>query len=249
MSKTLKIILGGFLGLGLVAYLGVAFFLGSIVKAGVNNFGPKLTQTKVELASANLSPLSGSGTLSGLSVGNPKGWSDGQAFFLGKVHVDLEPFSIFGDHIVINEITIDQPEFLYETKFVSSNIKDLLKNIEEFTGSGRQTATTKAGKPIKFIVKKFRLTNGKATIGFGATALPVPLPLISLDNLGVAEGGITGDQLASALMKPVLSSIVEGTANAFSQVGSTTGAATLEKTKEAAKKAGESLKKFFGDEK
>jgi len=248
MKKT-YVIGGVVLVLALSLYIGVAFFLGSIVKAGVNKFGPKLTQTKVELASANLSPFSGSGTLSGLTVGNPRGWSDGRAFYLGQVHIELQPSSLFSDHIVINEITIDQPEFLYETKFISSNINDLLKNIEEFSGSGQQTATDKSGKPIKFVVKKFRLTNGKATLGFGTTALPVPLPAISLDDVGLAEGGITADQLAGVVMQSVLSSIVEGTAEAFSQVGSTTGAATLEKTKEAAKKAGESLKKFFGDKK
>lgn len=247
--KKLYIAGGIFLVLALCLYVGVAFFLGSIVRAGVNNLGPKLTQSKVELASANLSPLSGSGTLSGLWVGNPKGWSEGKAFYLGKVQVDLEPMSIFADHVVINEIIIDQPEFLYETKIISSNIKDLLNNIEDFTGSGSKTAQDKSGKPIKFVVKKFRLTNGKATLGIGATALPVPLPPISLDNVGVAEGGITGDQLAGILMKNVLSSIVAGTANALSQVGSTSGADTLEKTKEAAKKAGESIKKFFGEKK
>jgi len=233
--------------LAVVAYVGLAFFLGSVVKAGVTSFGPKLTQTKVELASASLSPLTGSGTLSGLAVGNPKGWSEGNAFSLGKVHVSVQPWSIFGDHIVINEIIIDQPEFAYETKFVSSNIKDLLKNIEDFTGGGGKTATTKSGQPIKFVVKKFRVTNAKATLGVGVAALPVPLPPISLDNLGVAEGGITADQLAGALMKNVLSGIVSGTAHALSQVGSTAGAASLEKTKEAAKKAGDSIKKLFGD--
>jgi len=236
--------------LGLLAavalYFALAFFLGSIVKAGVNGFGPKLTQTKVELAGASLSPFTGSGTLTGLTVDNPKGWSEGRAFYLGKVHVDVAPFSIFGDHVVINEITIDQPEFAYETKLVSSNIKDLLKNIEEFTGSGGQAPATKGGKPIKFVVKKFRLTNGKATLGVGAAALPVPLPPISLDNLGVAEGGITADQLAGALMQNVLGSIVTGTANALTQVGSTAGATSVEKTKEAAKKVGEGLKNLFG---
>lgn len=249
MRKKLMIVGGGILVLGLVAYVAVAFFLGSIVQSGVNNFGPKFTQTKVELASASLSPFSGSGTLAGLSVDNPRGWTDGRAFYLGKVHVDVEPLSIFKDHVVVNEITIDQPEFMYETKIFSSNIKDLLKNIEDYTGSGGKTATTKEGKPIKFVVKKFRLTNGKATLGIGATALPVPLPPISLDDVGVAEGGITADQLAGVMMKHVLGSIVEGTANALSQVGSTSGAATLEKTKDAAKKAGDSIKKLFGDKK
>src|SRR5665213_1612590 len=113
-----------------VGYISAVFFLGSIVRAAVNRLGPALTQTKLELASANLSPLSGSGTLSGLFVGNPQGWSSDKAFYLTKVHIDVVPSSIFSDHIVVNEITIDGPEFVYETKIVSSNIGDLLKNIQ-----------------------------------------------------------------------------------------------------------------------
>jgi hypothetical protein len=251
MKKILLVLgLGGLLVV-IAVYIGVAYFLGSIVKAGVNNFGPKLTQSKVVLAGANLSPLTGTGTLTGLTVGNPVGWSDGNAFSLGKVHVDVEPFSIFGDHVVINEITIDQPEFAYETKIVSSNIKDILKNIEEFTGSGGQTAKTKEGKPVKFVLKKFRMTNAKATVGVGVgvTALAVPLPPISLDNLGVAEGGVTADQLAGVLMQNVLGSIVAGTANALGQVGSTSGSVTVEQMKEAARKAGDAIKGLFKKDK
>lgn len=245
MKSFLKVSVLGLLIVLIGGYFVLAYALGSVVKAGVNGFGPKLTQTKVELANASLSPLTGSGTLSGLSVGNPAGWSDGNAFSLGKVHVDVEPFSVFGDHIVVNEITIDEPVFSYETKVVSSNIKDLLKNIDSFTGSGGKAAETKSGKPIKFVVKKFRLTNAKATLGVGAAAIPVPLPPISLDNLGVAEGGITPDQLASALMKNVLSSIVTGTASALTHLGGTTGANAVEQTKDAAKKAGDAIKDLF----
>lgn len=245
MMKLLKLAVLGLVVLLIGGYFVVAYALGSVVKAGVNSFGPKLTQTKVELAGANLSPLTGSGTLSGLAVGNPKGWSEGNAFFLGKVHVDVEPMSIFGDHVVINEITIDQPEFAYETKIFSSNIKDLLKNIEQFTGSGGKAAETKDGKPIKFVVKKFRMTNAKATLGTAVAALPVPLPPLSLDDVGVAEGGITADQLAGVIMQNVLGSIVSGTANALGKVGSTSGATAVEKTKEAAKKAGEAVKDLF----
>lgn len=238
MKKT--ILSGGLVAL-LGVYLGLTFFLGSIVKAGVNSFGPKLTQTKVELAGANILPFSGKGTLSGLAVGNPRGWSEGKAFYLGKIQIDVEPFSLFGDHIVINEITIDGPEFLYETRIFSSNIKDLLKNIERFTGRGEKAPVTKGGSPIKFVVRKFRLTNGQARLGAGAAALP--LPPIALDDLGVKEGGITADQLAGVLMKQVLADIVSGTAQELAKDG---GASAIEKTKEAAKQAGESLKKLFG---
>jgi uncharacterized protein involved in outer membrane biogenesis len=243
MKKILKISSLIVLILVIGLYFGLTYFMGSIVKAGVTSFGPKLTQTKVELAGATISPLTGSGTLTGFVVGNPAGWSEANAFSLGKVHVDVEPFSIFGDHIVINEIIIDGPEFLYETRFVSSNIKDLLKNIEEFTG--KDTAT-KDGKPIKFVVKKFRLTNGKAKLGVGPAAIPVPLLPISIDDLGVKEGGITPDQLATAVMRSILTDIVGATAKAALQVGSTTGAAAADAAGDAVKKTGEGIKKLFG---
>jgi hypothetical protein len=245
--KKIYVIGGALLVVLLGVYLGLTFFLGSIVRSAVNRFGPGLTQTKVELLEANLSPLSGRGSLRGLSVANPAGWSEANAFRLARVQVDLQPFSIFGDHVVINEITIDGPEFLYETKIFSSNIKDLLKNIEAATGGGptaeAKSGGAQAGAPVRFIVKKFRLTNGKATLGVGTTALPVPLPTIALDDLGVKEGGITADQLAGVIMKQVLNGIATAAANEVARDG---GASVIEKTKDAAKKAGDSLKKLFG---
>ena len=153
MKKKSLVIVGSLVALLLLVYVGLSFFLGSIVTAGVNTFGPKLTQTKVELAGAHISPFTGSGTLSGLTVGNPEGWSDGNAFTLGKIHLSMQPFSILGDHIVINEIRIDEPVFRYETKIISSNIKDLLNNIEAITGAGDQKPKDKSGRPIKFVLK------------------------------------------------------------------------------------------------
>jgi hypothetical protein len=245
MKTFLKVTVLGLLILLIAGYFVAAYALGSVVKAGVNRVGPRITQSKVELAGARLSPLTGAGTLDGLAVGNPKGWSEGNAFYLGKVTIDVEPSSVFSDTIVINEIIIDQPEFLYETKFVSSNIKDLLKNIEQATGGGKEIGAEKEGPPKKFILKKLRLTNGKATLGVGAAALPVPLPEIALDNLGVAEGGVTGGQLAAAVMRDVLSKIVTATAGALGQLGGTAGNTSIEKTKEAAQKLGEAVKDLF----
>jgi hypothetical protein len=158
----------------------------------------------------------------------------------------VQPFSIFGDHIVINEIIIDQPEFLYETKVISSNIKSLLKNIEEFTGRGGEEPETESGEPIKFIVKKFRLTNGKAKLGVGVGALPVPLPPISMDDLGVKEGGITPDQVVGAVMTNVLGGIVSATGKAALKAGGTVGAGAADAAGSAVKKTGDGIKKLFG---
>ena len=73
--------------LGLVVYFGLSFFLGFVVKAAINRIAPRMTQTAVVLTAARISPVSGSGVLSGLYVANPPGWSNGHAFYLGRIYV------------------------------------------------------------------------------------------------------------------------------------------------------------------
>ncbi len=241
MKKFLMVSGLGLLIVVLVGYFVLTYFLGSIVQRSVNTLGPKVTQTKVELAGATLSPLTGTGTLTGFAVGNPAGWSQGNAFFLGTVHLDVEPSSIFKDTIVINELTIDQPEFLYETRLVSSNIKDLMANIEKYTGRGGN-AGDKEGTPKKFIVKKLRFTNGKVTVGIGPTALVVPLPEIKQDDIGTAEGGVSSAQVAAVIARDVLSHVVTAATAAIAEDG---GKATLGKAKETAKQIGDAVKDLF----
>lgn len=238
--KFLKIAVLGLVILLIAGYFVVAYALGAVVKTGVNTFGPKLTQSKVELAGANLSPLTGKGSLSGLTVGNPQGWSDGRAFYLGRISLDVEPGSVFGETVVINEIVIDAPEFNYETRILSSNIKDLLKNIESYTGAGGPEPAAKDGKPRRFIVKKFLLTNGKATVGLGANAIAVKLPTITLTDLGTNVGGHTAGQMGGVILKEVLGQVVVATASAVQS-----GELSVDKLKGAAKDAGDALKKLF----
>jgi len=244
--KKLLLIGGIIVGLGIVGVVVTSFFLGNIVTAGVNRFGPQITQTSVVLQSASISPLNGSGTLSGLVVGNPKGWSEAPICALGKIHLDVQPFSILGDHVIINEISIDAPEFNYETKIVASNVGDLLKNIEALTGSASTPqATAKNGKPIKFEVKRFRLQNGWVRVGVGPAALKLPMPPLSLDNLGTSEGGITPDQLTFAIMRALTPNIIAATTQAAGKLVPTAGAAAVE----GVKQLGAGIKGMFGGEK
>ena len=249
MKKIFLWLLGGALVLGLVTTVVLMFYLGDIVKAGVNSFGPKLTLTNVELKGATLSPLSGSGTLTGLTVANPPGWKNVQAFSLGKIHLSVAPFSIMGDHIVINEIIIDQPEFDFETTFTDSNVSQLLANIQKFAGSGAATPATKSGQPVKFEVKTFRLTNAKVSVGVaGVAAVTVPMPDISMDGLG-ANGGITPDQLVAEVMKKVTAGVIVAGKDAVLKAGTALIGGATDTTKgaaEAAKNAVGGLKGLFG---
>jgi len=212
----------GLLVLLVAGYFGATIFLGSIVTTGVNRFAPSITQTPVHLEGARLSPLSGSGTLKGLFIGNPKGWSGDKAFYIGKIHVKAEPSSIFKDCVVLSDVSIDSPEIVYETKVLSSNIGDLLKNIQGSSaeGANKDEPVGKEGKPLKFIVKHFSLTHGRVTLGIGPTALTLPMPAVTLDDVGAREGGISSSALTLAVMRSVTGSIVKATTEAAARTRS-----------------------------
>jgi hypothetical protein len=162
--------------------------------------------------------------------------------------VEVAPGSIFGDHIVIKDVEIEAPEFNYETKVIASNIGDLLKNIEGSSQSeGAATAgpVAKNGKPLKFEIKHFEMRQGRIRVGEGVAAIVLPLPPIVLNDLGTAEGGITPDQLALAVMRSVTTDVVGATAQAAVKIGSTMGAAAGD----AAHKATDSIKSLFGGSK
>lgn len=246
MKKPLLYIALSLVVLALIGYVTLQFFLGSIVKTGVNQVGPRVTQSKVELGGASLSPLSGTGTLTNLNVGNPTGWSSGNLLHVSRVQFDVEPMSVFDETLVINELVVEQPEFVYETKIVSSNLGDLLKNIEASVGQGAdKTTPDPQAKPRKFIVRHFHLAGAKVAVGVGPAAVPLSLPAIELKDLGVAEGGLTSGQLAGVVLRELMPQIIAATTDAASTLGGTMGSAASE----SLKKAGENLKKFLGGNK
>ncbi|MBC8010943.1 MAG: hypothetical protein H7067_12700 [Burkholderiales bacterium] len=209
MKKLLKIF-AVLLVLGVLAVVVAGFFLGPIVKKAVNTVGPKITGTRVELESAKISPLSGGGTLAGLFVGNPQGWTGDKAFYLGEVRASVQPASLISDCVMVNEVFIDGPEFVYERRLLGgSNIDALIKQIETNTGGGTRQPTTEgeSGEPMKFAVKSFRLQNAKVSLMGAGQTITVPLPPLTITDLGVAQGGITADQVATAVLKQVLAQI------------------------------------------
>ncbi|MEO6245070.1 MAG: hypothetical protein ABIQ12_06510 [Opitutaceae bacterium] len=244
--KKFLIILGILAVLSVAAVIYVSMHLGEIVTAGVNRYGPQLTQTKLTLESAKISPFSGVGTLNNLVIGNPKGWSENDLASLGQVHIEVVPSSLRGDHIVLNEVIIEAPVFNYETKIVNSNVNDLLKNIEQALGGAKPAdAKTAEGPQKKFSVKKFRLVDGKVRVGLVGTATTVSLPVIEIDELGTKEGGVTAAEAVAIVMKQVVGKIVGATAGAATDLLKTGGAASAE----GMKKAGEAIKGLFGGKK
>jgi hypothetical protein len=172
------------------------------------------TGTHVTLTDVRVHPLFGKARLDGLAVANPKGWSVADALYLGRVKLDFVTDTVHSDHVVLNELVIEDPRFLYESRVISSNIGDLLKAIQHAASDSGARLTGDNGQPVRLIVRRLRITRGRVTVGFGASAVTVPMGEIALDNVGAAQGGISIGELGTTLFHSLMPRILTAAAGA-----------------------------------
>ena len=240
--------------IGLIVLLVAVYFVGSAalntaIKAGVETIAPKVLGVSVNVQEIDISPFSGSGTVKGLAVGNPKGYSDNNAFSFQEVHVNIDIMSLFTDVKRIQEVRVIKPEFNFEKKLMSSNVSDLLKAIEggkteESTEAEPATETSSSdASQMKFQVDSLLIEGGSvrmATLGAGVT---LPLPTLSLKDLG-KDGGIAPDEAVAEVLGVVLSGITQAIASGGGKILETGGDA-VEGVGDAAEGVIKGLKGLF----
>lgn len=203
MKTLLKIVAGILVVLVLLA-VGLFFWLNSAVLKAVNTAGPAALGVPVTLQDANIRPLQGKLALMGFHIGNPEGFKTDGLLDLGSIRIDVDLGSLRTDTIVVRNIAIDGLVLTYEKGLLDSNlgalIESLSKDEEEAEGQKpeeQKPGHGKAGK--KVVIEKLTLTNSKMNFSVtgaaaltGGGAIPLPLPDITLTDLGKEkEGGLT----------------------------------------------------------
>jgi hypothetical protein len=223
IMKKFFTIFGVLIVVGVVLLFIFSKAIGSGVRAGVETFGPEVTQTSITLESVDLSAFSGSGSISGLVVGNPEGFKTPHSIKLDGFSMKLEPMSVLSDKIVINEIIIDGPEFILESGLglQKSNIGVILANIEAFSGASEADEESSASsKSVQ--IDLLRITGGKVKLSnklLGGQSLLVPLPDIELTNIGAEDEGVSFGES----MKIVFQAINQGIISSVGQSGKVVG--------------------------
>lgn len=201
------------------AIAAAGYFFSTIVStgvvAGVENIGPKVTKTTVSLNDFKLSLLNGSATIDGLKVGNPEGYTAEQAFSLGSVDVELVPSSLMSDTIHIKKIHIKSPEFSFEQTLSKNNLKELLKNVEEFTGGSDTSSPSTAEEPSageeqapkKIMIDSLIIEGGKIEAVLLGQSLSADLPTIDLKDIGKESNGITSADAFKIALAEVTKSV------------------------------------------
>ena len=225
MKKLVKILVGIVIALVVVVLalvLTLPLTIGPIVKTAASVGGPAALGVPVSVGDVKLSPLSGSLTISQVKVGNPEGYSKGEAFAVEKVEVGLKTASLISDTIVVKKIEIDAPAIAYESKDGKSNFDAMLANAKSSSEKekAKKPDEKKAGK--KVVIEEFTLKSGKVSYSSGLTmgkAISLPLPSVTVRDIGKSSGGTSFVDALTEVLNGILGGLTQAVTGAAGQAG------------------------------
>lgn len=192
------------------------FPLEMLVKKAVNKYGSEVTGTSVNLAGFNINLKDGEASVKQITVANPENYKTQYAVELGNIDVKVNLKSVTTDTIIIDKIVVNKPVISYEMKSLTeNNISEIINNVNKYSASSaaepakEETKSSDASK--KVIIKKVVISNGE--INGAMTAAPdivsaaIPLPTITLDNIGQDSNGTTIADSIAFIMNKLLSAV------------------------------------------
>lgn len=224
MKKKLIVILGFGLVLVIVAAVVLPLvFIDPLIKTAVEKAGPMVAKVETRLDGANVSLLSGKGTLKGLFVGNPAGFKSPFSVKAGEVTLAVNPGSLLADKVVVREIRLINPEVAFEGGPMNNNFSKILDNVTAFTGGASTNATTDPGPGKKLQVDELVVSGAKVTATTQLSSgrpVTLELPEIRLAGLGTGPEGITAGDLMAVLLKELSNRAMTAMGTELTKLGS-----------------------------
>jgi hypothetical protein len=232
--KKIKIILGIFVVLFVlfvIAVLVVGAHLGDIIKAGLENAGPRVTQTTLTVDAVDVSLLGGSAGVKGFTLGNPDGFKSPQSISFSNAAISLVPGSVMSDKIVIRSIEVRGAQINFEGNPIgANNLMKIMGNVKAVSGSSAPAGTnapapataanTAPGKKLE--VDHFLITGAQvhaSLTGLVTKDLTVTIPEIELNDLGKGNDGITAAELTQVILSKITAQTLETLASSVTQLG------------------------------
>ncbi len=207
-----------------------------VVKSAMETFGPKITGAPLTLEKVSFSLLAMRFEMTGLVLGNPEGYKTPSAVEVGRVYVKVKPLSLFTDTIRVQQILVEDPAITYEVGLGNSNIGTILENVDKFTGASEAEpeeekaeaaepeAESEGGK--KVVIDEVKVSGGRIRLSakvLMGVAAPIPLPTVTLHDIGKSEEGedegVSMIQATSDVLKGVFSSVVDVAKKGMSALG------------------------------
>lgn len=179
--------------------------LDSVVRTAIEREGPRITGTSVGVGRVRLELRKGRGEFRDLTIGNPDGFSGGDAVRMGEIVLDVDTESLSGSPLTLDEIRVSAPTLRLELDARgASNLERIREQVQSYTPVTRRTS---GGSPAPNLVVR-RLVFEGAVVQVDARALggkesEWKLGAVELTDLG-GKRGIPADELAKVALETLV---------------------------------------------
>lgn len=170
--------------------------INELLAEAVAGQGSAIARANVSVGKVETALARGKGIIGTLVVANPAGYRTAHAFKARTVEVDFDLASLATDVVVIRLVTIDGPDVNYEHGATTTNFDAIHDSIANHLDAMRRNSDHE-GK--RLIVEELTICNAKAQASarfMGDKTLSIPLPDITLKNIGKDRGGVSPAELA-----------------------------------------------------
>ena len=224
--KKVAIGLAVVLALGAGAVFWAYHSLDVIVKFAIEHYGPDVLGTTVKVAEVHLSAQTGEGTLKGLEIGSPRGYSAPRAARFGEIRLALDPATLTEDVISVREVSVLAPAITFERGKSGHNLDAIQKNIEAYVARSGGASESKdrpqqvgdprpqgqAAKARRFVIGRVAIRGGKVTMtnpALRGQGITFDLPDIELRDVGKRQQGLRASEVANVVAGAIISRIAQ----------------------------------------
>jgi hypothetical protein len=197
------------LAVAAAAVLAVAFLFWTLrsldarVARAIERVGTGITGTAVRVGRVDLELSEARGTVWGLRVASPSGFSSHPVLEFGEITLDLDVASLGGEPLVLSEVRLLAPKVRVEVDDAGrSNVAALLDRLGGRSDSGDPPAEGDAATRLR--VDRFRFEEGRIegdASALGGEARTFDLPALQVAQLGGSAGLAAADLGREVLLR------------------------------------------------
>jgi hypothetical protein len=202
MKKTLSILLIAVLVIGGLAWYFVTHRLDGAIEEAIETAGYNTFGTEVSVGSLKTDIKNGTLTISDITVANPPGYNNANAFTLSGIEASVD-YSNFD----IKRLLISQPDIVVEEKGGGTNFSELMAGLE----SGNSEPEPAAGEeePTIITIRHFRMNESRAA--FESKSLDRYTDL-KVDSVELRDLKGTPTEVSQAIANEVLNEVISAAA-------------------------------------